>query len=31
MHVCYINGVRCWADEYRFGGIIIEACTEYKN
>lgn len=22
-HICYINGVKCWADEYRFGGIII--------
>lgn len=30
-HICYINGVRCWADEYRFGGIVIEACTEYKK
>lgn len=24
-HVCYINGIKCWADEYRFGGIVIEA------
>lgn len=24
-HVCFIDGVECWADEARFGGIIIEA------
>lgn len=24
-HVCFINGVPCWADEARFGGIVIEA------
>lgn len=24
-HICYIDGVRCRAGEYRFGGIIIEA------
>ena len=23
-HVCYINGVKCWADEARFGGIVIQ-------
>lgn len=23
-HVCYVRGVRCWADEYKFGGIVIE-------
>jgi hypothetical protein len=22
-HVCFIDGVKCWADEARFGGIII--------
>ncbi|MCK6545864.1 hypothetical protein L6R52_08345 [Myxococcota bacterium] len=22
-HECYIDGVRCWADEARFGGIVI--------
>lgn len=26
-HVCFINNVKCWADEYRFGGIVIEAMT----
>ena len=24
--ICYINGIECWADEARFGGIVIEAC-----
>ena len=23
-HECFINGVRCHADEARFGGIVIE-------
>ncbi len=23
-HVCYVNGVKCWADEARFGGIVIQ-------
>lgn len=23
-HICYIEGVKCWADEARFGGIAIE-------
>jgi hypothetical protein len=23
-HICFINGVKCWADEARFGGIVIE-------
>lgn len=23
-HVCFIRGVRCWADEARFGGIVIQ-------
>lgn len=23
-HECYINGVKCWADEAYFGGIVIE-------
>lgn len=25
-HICYIEGVKCWADEARFGGIVIEPC-----
>ena len=23
-HICYINGTKCYADEARFGGIVIE-------
>jgi hypothetical protein len=23
-HECYIDGIKCWADEARFGGIVIE-------
>ncbi len=23
-HVCFVNGIRCRADEARFGGIVIE-------
>jgi len=23
-HLCYINGIECWADEARFGGIVVE-------
>ncbi|MUG92828.1 hypothetical protein F7734_10360 [Scytonema sp. UIC 10036] len=23
-HDCYIDGIQCWADEARFGGIVIE-------
>jgi hypothetical protein len=23
-HVCFVNGVRCWADEARFGGIVLQ-------
>jgi hypothetical protein len=23
-HVCYIRGVRCWADEARFGGVVVQ-------
>jgi len=24
-HICFIRGHRCWADEARFGGIVIQA------
>jgi hypothetical protein len=24
-HVCFVKGVPCWADEARFGGIVVEA------
>jgi hypothetical protein len=27
-HVCFIEGVRCWADEARFGGTVIEVEEE---
>ena len=27
-HVCYIDGVKCWADEARFGGIVIQTYDE---
>ncbi len=23
-HVCFVEGVRCWAEEARFGGIVIQ-------
>jgi hypothetical protein len=23
-HICFISGIECWADEARFGGIVIE-------
>jgi len=23
-HICYIDDVKCWADEARFGGIVIQ-------
>ncbi len=23
-HMCYIRGIRCYADEARFGGIVIQ-------
>lgn len=26
-HVCYIAGNKCWADEARFGGIVIQLCS----
>ena len=24
-HVCFVDGVPCWADEARFGGIVVQA------
>lgn len=26
-HICYINKVKCYADEARFGGIVIQPCN----
>lgn len=23
-HVCFVNGIRCWAEEARFGGIVVQ-------
>ena len=23
-HDCYIHGIKCYADEHRFGGIVIQ-------
>jgi hypothetical protein len=23
-NVCFVRGIRCWADEARFGGIVIQ-------
>jgi hypothetical protein len=23
-HICYIDGIKCYADEHRFGGIVVE-------
>lgn len=30
-HTCYINGVKCWADEARFGGIVIQTTIDDSN
>jgi hypothetical protein len=27
-HTCYIDGIKCYADEFRFGGIVIEAVPD---
>jgi hypothetical protein len=27
-HACYINGVRCRADEGHMGGIVVQVATE---
>ncbi|HLM00076.1 MAG TPA: hypothetical protein VK400_03410 [Pyrinomonadaceae bacterium] len=27
-HVCYIDGIKCRADEHRFGGIVIQTYGE---
>ena len=23
-HICFVDGWRCWADEARFGGIVVQ-------
>lgn len=30
-HICYIVGKKCWADEARFGGIVIQTYTERSH
>jgi len=25
-HICYIDGIKCWADEAHLGGIVIQPC-----
>ena len=27
-HICFIDGNKCWADEDRFGGIVIRLMQE---
>jgi hypothetical protein len=27
-HICFINGVKCWAEEARLGGIVIQPYVE---
>ena len=27
-HECYIDGIRCYADEARFGGIVIQTDSD---
>jgi protein-arginine kinase activator protein McsA len=30
-HICYINGIKCYADEARFGGIVIQTIIMEQN
>ena len=30
-HRCFIDGIRCYADEARFGGIVIEALPDHPG
>lgn len=27
-HICYVNGRKCWAEEARMGGIVIQLLDE---
>lgn len=27
-HVCYVNSKECYADEYRFGGIVVQVVSQ---
>jgi hypothetical protein len=30
-HECWVRGVLCWADEARFGGIVVSAGTPHGS
>jgi hypothetical protein len=30
-HVCYIDGIKCWADEAHMGGIVIRRYEDVKS
>ena len=30
-HICYVKGVKCWADEARFGGTVVEPYDRSTN
>ena len=27
-HECFVNDMRCWAEEARFGGVVIQVAAE---
>lgn len=27
-HVCFVRGIRCWADEARYGGIVLQTFND---
>lgn len=31
VHVCYINEIKCYANEARFGGIVIQPSPDNNN
>jgi hypothetical protein len=30
-HLCFVDGVTCWADEARFGGIVVQPYGEHDE
>ena len=30
-HICFVDGVTCWADEARFGGIVVQPYGEHDE
>lgn len=30
-HICYVNNQKCYANEARFGGIVIQLYSDYKT